>query len=503
MWTPVVAAIFLASLSLTPPAQGTRPGEVQGQIVNGKPVVNAQVTYVSISDGKEYRCVTGADGTFHLTGLPTGDYKVDVQDAAGEHIYSSRKRVFAADQQALNVVRIDLSIMSESGKLGSLSDQRDPGNATQHSSNWQRVTETRVPALAMTEIAGLRGKGALVTEYMNLRPDVHTVIIHRDWRNAVILLQQLIAIAPDKWELYQNLGIAQRNLEQYRDSIVSFEKGLQLIQRDAEIKKDRSKYREAIASMYLGEGESYFAQGDMHAAAAQFRQAAEVDSKPALAYIRLCSAEYNGGNNDAAISACITATELAPGETRFYQLLAGIQTNLEKYADAIQTFEKGLKIAQAGLRSANNVHSNVNSKSSAEISGADRYSRQIGQMLFGEGNAYFSLRKYKQAAVLFEQAAEKHPYPALAYFNLCAALYDMNDLAGASAACDKAIALDRALADAYFAKASAEYGLALRHSKFTPPGNATLALKKYLELAPMGLYSDRARALLQEAGSKN
>lgn len=502
MLTPVVAVILWASLSITPPAQDTRPSEVQGQIVNGKPVANAQVTYVSVSDGKEYHCVTGADGRFHLTGLPTGDYKVEVEGAAGEHIYSSRKRVFARDQQVLNVVRIDLSIVSE-GKTGLLSDQKDPGNAAQRSSTWQRVTETTVPALAMAEIAGLRGKGALITEYMNLRPDVHQAIVHQDWRRAVTLLQQLIAIAPGKWELYQNLGIMQRNLEQYDDSIVTFEKGLQLIESDAEIKKDRSRYREAIASMYLGEGESYFAQGDMHAAAAQFRQAAEVDSKPALAYIRLCSAEYSGGNDDAAISACIRAIELAPGEIRFYQLLAGIQSNLGRYADAIQTFEKGLKVAQTELRSAHNVHSNVNSKSSAEISGADRYSRQIGQMLFGEGNAYFSLRKYKQAALLFEQAAEKHPYPALAYFNLCAALYDMNDLPGASEACDKSIALDRTLADAYFAKASAEYGLALRHSKFTPPGNATVALKKYLELAPMGLYSDQARALLEEAGSKN
>lgn len=40
------------------------------------------------------------------------------------------------------------------------------------------------------------------------------------------------------------------------------------------------------------------------------------------------------------------------------------------------------------------------------------------------------------------------------------------------------------------AKGSAEYGTALHRSNFNPPHDAAAATKKYLELAPMGIYSD-------------
>jgi hypothetical protein len=51
------------------------------------------------------------------------------------------------------------------------------------------------------------------------------------------------------------------------------------------------------------------------------------------------------------------------------------------------------------------------------------------------------------------------PHSALAYFNLCAAKYDMGQTgADAVAACDKAIAADPKKADAYFIKGSILFG---------------------------------------------
>ena len=97
-------------------------------------------------------------------------------------------------------------------------------------------------------------------------------------------------------------------------------------------------------------------------------------------------------------------------------------------------------------------------------------------------------------------AAETYPAPALAYFNRCAALYDLGDLNGASEACNNAITLDHGMAEAYFARGSAESAMAARRGKFTPPQHAIAALKRYLELAPEGLYSERARRILDEAG---
>jgi hypothetical protein len=56
------------------------------------------------------------------------------------------------------------------------------------------------------------------------------------------------------------------------------------------------------------------------------------------------------------------------------------------------------------------------------------------------------------------------------------------------------------MAEAYFAKGSAEFAMAAQRGRFTPPQHGIAALKKYLELAPEGLYSERARRILDEAG---
>ena len=500
MKTHFAAVILAVTFSVAHFSQDFQLGEVQGELVNAhhKPIAGAQLLYMRNTDGKEYRCITDSKGRFYMSGLPVGDYKLEVKGPGGETLYSSQKHVFAEGQKSLNILRIDLAVISPRSPLDSGVDFKvqdiQPGK-------WRKTTRTTIPDLTVEEMAHLQENAAV--EYLESRPDVSDAINHQDWEIASKLLKRLIEIAPGKWELYQNLGIAQRHLEKYQDSIANFETGLALIARETS-KNDRIKIREAMASMFMGEGDSYFTLGDMHAAAAQFRQATEVDTSPALAYIRLCSAEYNGGNDDQAIAACKKAIESDPTETRFYQQLAGIQGNLGKNSDAIQTYEKGLALAQDELRMLNrSTSSNINSKSNAEISGASRYSREIGQMLFGEGNAYFAQKKYKEAATLFAQAAETAPSPVLAYFNLCASLYDMNDFPGASAACAKAITLDRSFADAYFAKGSADYVIALRRKKFAPPPAATIAIKKYLELSPVGIYSDRARTILEEIGVKN
>jgi len=44
--------------------------------------------------------------------------------------------------------------------------------------------------------------------------------------------------------------------------------------------------------------------------------------------------------------------------------------------------------------------------------------------------------------------------------------------------------------------------MAAQHGRSTPPQHAIAALKKYLELAPEGLYSERARRILDEAGAR-
>lgn len=491
-------AVFMLFCFVTLSGQtGTIP--IGGEVVrfDGKPLANAQIVFTNSKDGASYRCSTGSDGKFQLPGLPAGSYRVVVEGPDGIQILSSQKDVVAGGETFFRLVEVGSAITPVKAAGDPLKETaRDQARHTK----WLKVTHTSPPDLDLTDLARLGGRTALITEYRSLQPQASMAINHREWELASRLLKRMIEIAPKKWELYQSLGICQRNLEHYKESIATFEEGLQLVRQDPDAKSASTRIKTAMASMFQGEGESYFALGNMPAAAAQFRQAAELDPDPALAYIRLCSAEYNSGNDDQAISACNKAIEADPGEIRFYQVLAGIESNLGRYKEAIRDYQAGIKRARQEIGLLKNVSSNINSKSSAEITGADRYKRQIGQMLFGEANDYFSLKSYKEAASLFAEAAETYPAPALAYFNRCAALYDLGDLNGASESCNNAITLDHGMAEAYFARGSAESAMAARRGRFIPPQHAIAALQKYLELAPEGLYAERARRILDEAG---
>lgn len=270
-----------------------------------------------------------------------------------------------------------------------------------------------------------------------------------------------------------------------------------------------------MAQMLIAEGEAYGALDRLDAAAAKYRKAAQIDPKPALAYMHLCTVEYNIGNSDAALEACATGIAADPRRPEFYQILAGIESNLEKYEDAIRVYEKGIRLAVRKIESAKtSMSSKTNSPGATEYSittltralaeqmmpaeGSAYYKSRAGQMMLAEGNAYFQLRKYKPAAELFARAAGMHDYPALAYFNLCATRFDMDDLKDAVEACDRAIAADPEMADAYFAKASALLGEAARRGKFKTPEGAIANLEKYLALAPDGGYANDAKTMLQE-----
>ncbi len=496
------AVVLLAVVLLTQDLYGA---EVRGQVLDmeGKPIVHAKVVYVNVDNGLTYRLETGPDGRFLRVGVTFGTYNVLITGPDGKRIYSSVKKVSPPDfhgEAVLNVIRIDLSIIPTKVSLVPF---KGPKAAEIQGEKWRQLTEDNLRYLSPEQTAELREENAAIVRYNELTPESQAAIKNQDWPQAAKMLQQLIAIAPYKWELYQNLGTIQRNIEQYKDAIASFEKALQVIQFDADTQKDRNKLRAAQGALFMGMGEAYFGLDDLHASAAQFRKAAELSLNPALAYIHLCSAEYNGGNADAALDACHRAIKADPTQLEFYLVLAGVQSNLEKYADAIQTYEQGIHVSQARVKMDRSVHSNINSGQGVGISQTTRDKWQVAQMAFAEGNAYFALKKYKEAADRFRSAAGMHPAPGLAYFNLCAALYDLNDFAGAAAACDRAIVAEPGLADAYFVKASAGYGMAGQHGKFAPPHDAVAALKKYLELEPDGPYADQARAMLQEAAIKN
>jgi len=160
--------------------------------------------------------------------------------------------------------------------------------------------------------------------------------------------------------------------------------------------------------------------------------------------------------------------QLSSSEPRWeYSDALGVaQFNQGHYADAIESYQRAVDLA-----------------------GKNASMAAIGQMYVTIGNADLKLKKNDAAIAAYTKAASLDPNPAVAYFNLCAVMFNMGQPAAKTVPfCDKAIAADPKKADAYFIKGSSLYGEGAldKSNKFVVPPAAVDALKQYLVLAPGG-----------------
>jgi len=170
--------------------------------------------------------------------------------------------------------------------------------------------------------------------------------------------------------------------------------------------------------------------------------------------------------------------QLSASEPRweYLEALGVAQFNQGHYADAIESYQRTI-----------------------ELAGKSASPAAIGQMYVTIGNANLKLKKNDAAIAAYTKAAALDPNPAVAYFNLCATMFNMGQPAAKTVAyCDKAIAADPKKADAYFIKGSSLYGEGAldKINKFVPPPGSVDALKQYLVLAPGGPHSQDVKAML-------
>jgi tetratricopeptide (TPR) repeat protein len=170
--------------------------------------------------------------------------------------------------------------------------------------------------------------------------------------------------------------------------------------------------------------------------------------------------------------------QLSASEPRWeYSDALGVaQFNQGHYADAIETYQRAI-----------------------ELAGKNASPAAVAQMYVTIGNANLKLKKNDAAITAYTKAAALDPNPAVAYFNLCAVMFNMGQPAAKTVAyCDKAIAADPKKADAYFIKGSSLYGEGAldKSNKFVPPPGAVEALKQYLVLAPGGAHVQDIKLML-------
>jgi tetratricopeptide (TPR) repeat protein len=170
--------------------------------------------------------------------------------------------------------------------------------------------------------------------------------------------------------------------------------------------------------------------------------------------------------------------QLSASEPRWEYLdaLGVAQFNQGHYADSIESYQRAI-----------------------ELAGKNASPAAIGQMYVTIGNADLKLKKNDAAIAAYTKAAALDPNPAVAYFNLCAVMFNIGQPAAKTVAfCDKAIAADPKKADAYFIKGSSLYGEGAldKGNKFVVPPGTVEALKQYLVLAPGGPHVQDIKLML-------
>ena len=461
--------------------------QVGGEILDheGKPMDGAQITYKNIGmltdagtqnprmiegTGRVYKMKTDKKGKFIFLGMDYGIYEVEVESPDGSVVYRGKKLIGDnADPNVSNKLKVDLSTV--------LPGAVAPG----------AETNLAAGAKSKEQAALIRQENSNAAKINRLIVQLHGMLEAQDWPGATGLLEQLIALDPNRWEFYQNLGTIEANQTHYQDAVRSFAKGVEVANKFLPDAADPVQARTNISDMMIAEGDAYNRLDKVDDAVALYAKAAAISPKPAMAHFHACNLLANHSKDEAALEECRQAIAADPGQWEFYQLMAGIQNNRGEPENALQSYEKGVETAKKLL---------------VETPDSGRAKTGLGQMLNSEGNLLVHSKKYEQAITAFSQAAELSAYPAMPYFNLCATLYNLKRGTDAVAACDQALKADPTLSDAYFIKASILFGQGkLQDGRYVIPPGTTESLNKYLEYAPFGEHAAAVRNMIDKVNS--
>jgi tetratricopeptide (TPR) repeat protein len=474
---PLLALILAFS-----PLFATASGQVLDR--EGHPLAGAKVTYklIGIVDqrpekipgglytdpmmversGRTFTAKTNRKGAFSITGMEYGVYKVEITGPDGAYVYSGKKIVGdPADQNSQNILNVDLSAVYRGPS--------EPGEAT----SLAEGKKTR------EQLELIRQENAHAAKINRLIVRYHAELDLQDWRGAIGVLKELIALDNQRWEFYQNLGTLQANQAQYPEAIQSYAKAVEVARNTLANATDTDRALTSIGDLLLAEADCYDRMGRVDEAAALYDRAAATYPHPFMAHYRGCNMLANHGRADDAMEKCNQAIADDPARWEPYQLLGGIYAAANRPNDAIEAYEKGSLAARK------------------EDSARARIG--LGQMLNAEGNLLVQQKRLAEAVPVFAQAAESSAYPAMPYFNLCATDYNLKRFEEALASCDHAIASDPKMADAYYIKAAILFGQGqVEQGKFVVPPGTTEALNKYLELDPEGTHAAAVREMINQ-----
>jgi len=128
----------------------------------------------------------------------------------------------------------------------------------------------------------------------------------------------------------------------------------------------------------------------------------------------------------------------APDTTRwdFYMALGDAQSKSNKPAEAVQTYDKGVQVAQSLISGSSPADPKVPSLNPAAAK------QGAGHMLTAQGNDYLKLQKPDDAIASLKKATELDPSSALYSYNLCGVGFSAQKFDDAKTACSKYLQLE-------------------------------------------------------------
>ena len=223
----------------------------------------------------------------------------------------------------------------------------------------------------------------------------------------------------------------------------------------------------------------------MTASQAAAAKAANVKAQAENDLIAIASAaesKHDWAGAEVALKQLIT---MDPRRWDFSQSLANDQFNQGKFEDAVKSYERAIQGALADT---------------ADPAAAKQ---ALPALYTNQGNAYLKLKNNTAATADFAKAGELGggSDAATSFYNLCATAYNAHKDKEALADCDKAIAANPKMADAWFVKGSilANQGQTDANGNFSVPPGTLEALKMYLKLEPHGKHASEVKAMLQLA----
>src|SRR5690348_12926115 len=203
MYLIVTAALLaFSAVAAFPQATLTR---VSGKVTNaGQPVANAQITFTNLNTGRTIKGKNDKTGNYENVGLDSTNYQVEVADASGQKVYSSKQGITGeANGQMGGMQQLDIDISQAAG-------------------GHPKYTKEQIEAIK-EQNKKAESQNALINQ-------VNAALNAKNWEGAIPPLQQLSQQDPSRWRFTQSLGDAQLNTGQYEQAVASYEKGIQVAQ---------------------------------------------------------------------------------------------------------------------------------------------------------------------------------------------------------------------------------------------------------------------------------